>query len=61
MKWLKIFTTLYADDNLIYFNENSGDVIFSCHEMGIHSIDLNNINLDDSNYDKDNPETINHV
>ena len=43
------------DDNIIYFNENSSDVIFSCNEMGILSIDINNINLDDSNYDEDDP------
>ena len=57
----KLFTSLYTDDNIIYFNENSGDVIFSCNEMGILSLDLTNIILDDSNYDEDDPETIIHV
>ena len=47
---------LYADDNILYFNENSSDVILSCNEMGIHSIDL--YNLDDTNYDDDVPEII---
>ena len=31
----KLLTTLYADYNILYFNEDSGDIIFSCNEMGI--------------------------
>ena len=31
----KLFTDLYADDNVIYSNENSGDIIFSGNETGI--------------------------
>ena len=31
----KLFTTLYADENIFYFNEDSGNVVFSCNEMGI--------------------------
>ena len=50
-----------AVDNVLYFNEDSGDVIFSCNEMGILSIDLNSINLDDTNYDGDDPESIIHI
>ena len=42
-------------------NENSGNVIFSCNEMGILSMDLKNINLDDPNYDEDSLEIIIHV
>ena len=57
----KLFTALYADDNILYFNEDSGDAVFSCNEMGILRIDLNNINLDDTNYDEDDPETIIYV
>ena len=57
----KLLTGLYADDNILYFNEGSGDVIFFCNEMGILSIDLNNINLHDNNYGEDEPETIIHV
>ena len=53
-----LLTSLYADDNILYFNKNSGDAIFSCNEMGIVSIDLNNINLDNTNYDEDGSETI---
>ena len=43
----KLFTALYADENILYFNEDSGDAVFSYNEMGIVNIDLNNINLDD--------------
>ena len=41
----KPFTSLYAEDNKLYFNEDSGDAILSCNEMGILSIDLDNTNL----------------
>ena len=52
-----IFTALYADENILYFNEDSGNVLFSCNEMGILNIDLNNINLDNTS-DEDYPDTI---
>ena len=55
----KFLTTLYADDDILYFNEDSGEVIFPYYEIGVLSIDLNNINLDDIN--KDDPETIIHI
>ena len=38
-KW---FTALHAAENLLYFNGDSGDVVFICNETGI----LNNISLD---------------
>ena len=50
----KPYTTLYA---VLYFNEDSDDVVFSCNEMGIHNIDLNNINPD-NDFDEDDPDTI---
>ena len=31
----KLFTILYTDDNILYFNEDSGNVVFSCNEMDI--------------------------
>ena len=55
----KLFAALYADDNLLNFNESSGNAVFSCNEMGILSTDLNNINLDNTDYD--DPETIIHI
>ena len=43
-----LYTALYADRNILYFNEDSGNVVFSCNEMGILNVDLNNINLDNN-------------
>ena len=57
----KLLSTLCADDNILYFNEDSVKVIFSCNEMGILNIDLNNINLDVTYYNEDDPETIIHI
>ena len=57
----KLLSTLYADDNILYYNEDSVKVIFSCNEMGILNIDLNNINLDVTYYNEDDPETIIHI
>ena len=52
----KLFTALYADENILYFNEDSGNVVFSCNEIVILNIDFNNINLD-NNFDEDDPDT----
>ena len=41
------FTALYADENILYFNEDSGNA-----DLNILNIDLNNINLD-NNFDED--------
>ena len=49
----KLLTALYADDNVLNFDEDSGDAVCSCNDMGILSTDLNNINLVDTNYDED--------
>ena len=53
----ELYTALYADENILYFTEDSVNVVFSCYEMGILNIDLNNINLHNSLYEYD-PETI---
>ena len=45
---------------MLYFDEDFGNVVFNCNEMGILNIDLNNINLDD-NFDKGDPDTVIHV
>ena len=37
----KLYTVLYADDGLLFFDEDSGDVTFCCNEMGILSVSLN--------------------
>ena len=45
VKWLEIYTALYANENIRYFNGDSGNVLFSCNETGIINIDLNNVNF----------------
>ena len=58
-KLIKIlFTALYADENIPYFNEDSGNVVYICNEMGILKIDLNIIYLVDTNYDEEDPDTV---
>ena len=47
-----------TDGNILYFNEDSGNIKFSYNEIGIVTIDLDNINLDDTNYEEDDPDTI---
>ena len=44
-----LFTVVYADENILLFNEDSGNVIFICNEMGMLNVDLNNNNLDHTN------------
>ena len=64
----KVYTALYADENILYFDEDSGNVAVFCNEMAILSppptppppililnIDLNNINLE-NNFDEDDPD-----
>ena len=53
----KLYAALYTNENILYFNEDSGSVIFSCNKMCILNIDLTNINLD-NNFNKDDPDTI---
>ena len=48
---------MYANDGLLFFPEDSGDVTFCCNEIGILSVNLNNISLD-NNFDEDDPDTI---
>ena len=43
---------MYADKNILYFDEDSGNVVFNSNDMGILNIDLDNLNLD-HNFDKD--------
>ena len=53
----KLFTVLYEDENILYFNEDSCNVLFNCNGIGIFNIDINNINFD-NNFDEDDPDTI---
>ena len=52
-----LHTALYADESILYFNDGSGNFVFSCNEIGILDIDLNNINLD-NNFHENDPDTI---
>ena len=56
-----LFTAFYADENVLYFNEISGNVVLICNGMGIFNIDFNNINLGNTNCDEDHPDTSNYV
>ena len=49
----EIFTALHTDENVFYFNEDSGNVVFSCNKMVILNIDLN--------FDGDDPDTSIHI
>ena len=53
----ELFTALYANENILYSNKDSGYGVLSCNEMGILNIDLNNINFD-NNFDEYDPDTI---
>ena len=53
----KLYTDLYTDENILYFNEDSGNVAFSCNEMGNLNRDINNINAD-SNFGEHDPDNI---
>ena len=57
----KLFTALYVDENILYFNQDSGNVVFNSNEMVILNIDLNCNNLHDDNFDEDDSGTIIHV
>ena len=37
---------MYADADLLFFDEDSDNVAFSCNKMGILSVNLHNINLE---------------
>ena len=52
----ELYTALYADENMLYYNEDSVNVVFSCNQMGIFNKDLNNIDVS-NNFDEDFPDT----
>ena len=53
----KLHTSLFADVDIHFFDEDSGNFMFSSDEIRILSMDHNNINLDDPNFDKDDLKT----
>ena len=50
----ELFTALYADENVFYFNGDSDNDVLFLNEMGILNIVLKNTNLD-NNFDEDDP------
>ena len=53
----KLFTYLYVDEKILYFNEDSSNVVFNCNRMDIFNKYFNNINLDDANDEEDDSDT----
>ena len=52
------FTALCSGTNILYFNQDSGDVVFSRSQKSILNINFNKTNLDHTNYEEDDPDTI---
>ena len=55
-----LFTTSYADENILYFDEDSDNAIFNYNGMDNLNKYLNNINFD-NNFDEDDLDTIIYV
>ena len=53
----ELFTALYADENVFYFNGDSVNDVLFLNEMGILNIVLKNTNLD-NNFDEDDPDIL---
>ena len=54
----KLLTALYTDNkDILYLNEDFGNVVFNCNGMSILNISLDNINLGNS-FDEDDPDTL---
>ena len=54
----KLYAALYTNENILYLNEDSGNIAFSCNGMSILNIDLNNINIDNTRNDEVDPDTV---
>ena len=57
----KLYNTIFADNNILLFEESFDNFTFSSGETGILSVDLNNTNLDDANFFEDDTETVIYV
>ena len=51
----------FTNDDILFFDEDSGNATFPSYEMVILSVDLYNINFGDVKFDEDDPEIIIHV
>ena len=56
VKWC-FYNAFYADETILHFNKDSGDVTVCCDETGILSAGINYTNFD-NNFDEDDPDTI---
>ena len=54
----KLYNALFTDDDILFFDKDSGNVTLSSDEMGILSVNLNNFNLNDGNCHKNDAKTI---
>ena len=53
---------LFTDNDLLFSDENSGNVTISSDEMGITlNVDFKNINLDDAKFYDDDLQTMIHA
>ena len=56
-----IYHALFADDDILFSDEDSDNIPFSSDELGILREDLNNISIDDTNFYEDDPKTISYA
>ena len=49
---------IFSNDDIVFVNKDSDNVIFSSDDMGLNTIYLDNINLDDDKYDDDDSANI---
>ena len=56
-----LLDTLYANDGILFFDEDFANVTFSAKKTGIICIDLNKVDLDDVDFDEGDPETIIYI
>ena len=56
---LKPDDIVFPNNDMVFFNEGSGNVKLSSNEMSILSVDVNNFKLDDASFDEDDPEAKN--
>ena len=45
-------STLYTNNDILFFNQDPNNVISCCNEMSILRVDLNNVKIGDANYEE---------
>ena len=62
--WKKLIVNLedvvFCNCDIVFVDENFGNVAFSSDQKDILSVDINNNNLHDVDFDEDDPKTITH-